>query len=123
MKGIFESFTKNDIKGILERLSEDVNWHVSGPQQIPYAGKRAGKEKVDEFFRLIGKSITHDKFEPQEFIARDDKVVVIGSEKFKVKFTNKAVINDWIMVFTLKDGKVIRFFEYGNTAVIANAFK
>src|SRR5450631_3428037 len=44
----YEAFTRGDAKPLLDSLSEDIQWHVSG--QSPIAGDYFGKAKVLEFF-------------------------------------------------------------------------
>lgn len=58
---------------------------------------------------------------PTEFIAKDDKVIVLGNSKWRVKATNKEYQSDFAHVLTVKDGKVSGFREFMDTAVRTNA--
>ena len=62
-------------------------------------------------------------FEPAEFIAQGDKVVVLGSSKATVKSTSRSYETDWVHVFTVKDGKVTNFAEFFDTAAATKAFQ
>lgn len=61
-------------------------------------------------------------FEPREFVADGDRVLVIGWERGKVKATNRMFQADWVMAFTVRDGKVAKFHEYSDTQAIAEAY-
>ncbi len=60
-------------------------------KNVPYAGTFNGIEAVTDFFTRLGvaeESLIHN---PTEFIAKDDKVIVIGNSKWRVKATNKRI--------------------------------
>ena len=48
-------------------------------------------------------------FEPREFIAHGDKVVALGHYAWRVKSTGREFGGDFAHVFTMSNGKVIRF--------------
>ena len=61
-------------------------------------------------------------FQPREFVADGDRVVVFGWERAKVKATNRTIELDWIMAFTVRNGKVSKFREYTDTKAVADAY-
>jgi ketosteroid isomerase-like protein len=122
VKEFFADFGKGDIPAVLNTLAEDVDWFIPGPVAIPYAGERRGRERVEQFFTSFGDSVEVQKFEPREFIARGDRVVVLGHEVLKVKSTSKVVDNEWAMVFTVGKDKINTFRSYEDTAALAAAF-
>jgi uncharacterized protein len=124
VKEAYAAFERGDIPGLLELCSEDIDWFTPGtPDSIPYAGRRRGHEEVKGFFSGLAASeeITH--FEPQEFIAQGDKVVVIGNYKGRVLSTKNEYDLAWLHVFTVRDGKITSFREYVDTAVLADAYR
>lgn len=62
------------------------------------------------------------RFEPREFIAQGDQVVVLGEERMRIKATGRIAENRWVMVFALRDGRIVRFREFDDTAAVAAAF-
>jgi ketosteroid isomerase-like protein len=48
---------------------------------------------------------------------------VIGWERVKVKATNRTIELDWLMAFTVLNGKIAKFREYTDTKVIAAAYE
>ena len=123
VREIFEAFGRGDIAGVLEHVSEDVTWRAPGPDVVTYFGDRRGHAGATEFFVQLGTNVDFEHFEPGAFIAEDDKVVVLGRERGRVKRTGKSFDNDWALVFTFDGGgKVAGFQCYENTAAIAEAF-
>ena len=123
VRSLFESFGSGDVPGILRLLDEDVDWHIKGPASVPYFGPRTGHEGALDFFGKLGTNVEFESFAPETFLAGGDKVVVIGSERGRVRATGKSFDNDWAMVFTVRDGKVTRLRSYEDTAAVAEAFR
>ena len=59
---------------------------------------------------------------PYEWIAQDDRVVTIGRYKATVNETGKTMDGPIVHVFTIRDGKVVRFLDFGDTAMMADAY-
>ena len=122
-QALYAAFGRGDIQTLLSGLTPDVDWTLAGPAEIPLAGQRRGRDQVAAFFKGVGEMIEFQQFEPQEFIAQGDKVVVIGHERGRVKATGCAFDEDWVPVFTLREGKVTKFREYYDTAAVLAAFR
>jgi ketosteroid isomerase-like protein len=118
----YEAFGRGDIPGVLDLLTDDVVWTFQGPSVIPFAGTYRGREGIAEFFSSVGEALEFEQFEPREFVAQGDTVVVLGYERSIAKTTGRGFEQEWAHVYTLRDGKVAtgRFFE--NTAAEAAAF-
>jgi ketosteroid isomerase-like protein len=118
----YEAFGRGDIPALLESLTDDVEWTLQGPSVIPWAGTRHGHEEVEEFFSLLGQTYDFERFEPREFVAQGDTVVVVGYERTRVKATGRTFEQEWAHVYTLRNGKIAkgRFIE--DTAAQVAAF-
>jgi ketosteroid isomerase-like protein len=123
VRSLFECFGRGDVPALLGLLDGDVDWHIKGPAEVPYFGPRRGHEGALDFFGKLGTSVEFENFAPQEFLAGGDNVVVVGTERGRVRATGKSFDNDWAMVFTLRDGKITKFRSHEDTAAVAEAFK
>ena len=56
------------------------------------------------------------------FVASDDRVVVLGRERVRVKSTGRTWACEWINAVTVVEGRIAGFREYTDTAAIARAF-
>jgi ketosteroid isomerase-like protein len=124
VKDAYAAFQRGDVQGVLALVDENVDWHaIKGAEgAAPHAGRRRGRAAVAEFFAQLGGSTEFSQFEPREFVAQDDQVAVIGDYAATVKTTGRSVASDWVMVFTVRDGKVVRFREWTDSAQLVRAY-
>jgi len=118
----YGDFARGDVQTLLGKFAEDIEWVIPGSKNNPLTGTYKGRDRVGEFFRLLSDLTELSTFEPREFVAQGDKVVVLGRETGRVKSTGRTFQSDWAMSFTLRDGKIVRFQEYADTASLEAAF-
>jgi uncharacterized protein len=118
----YEAFGSGDIPAMLGMLTDDVEFTLQGPPVIPWAGTHRGREGVAEFFSLLGENLEIERFEPREFVAQGDTVVVLGDERSLVKSTGRAFEQEWAHVYTLRDGKIAKGLFIEDTAAQVVAF-
>lgn len=109
VQGIYSAFGRGDVPALLNYLDENVDWEMVGPPNSPITGNRRGKSGATEFFVAVAQSEDMKAFEPREFIADGDTVVVWGFESFVVKSTGRAFQSDWAHLWWFKAGKVAKF--------------
>jgi ketosteroid isomerase-like protein len=112
----YEAVGRGDIPALLDLLTDDVEWTLQGPSVIPFAGTRRGREGVAEFFSLVGENLEFEQFEPREFVAQGDTVVVLGFERNLIKPTSRTFEQEWAHVYALRDGKIAKFLALEDTA-------
>jgi ketosteroid isomerase-like protein len=124
VKDAYAAFLRGDIAAILASVADDVEWEgVKGAEGVvPQAGVRHGKAAVAQFFQQVDETITFETFEPREYVADGDTVVAIGRYSGKAKPTGRGLAGDFAMVFTVRDGKVARFREFTDSAMLVRAF-
>jgi len=120
---IYAAFGRGDIPALLGAVADDVEWSIAGPPEVPHAGKRRGREEVARFFPVLAETEEFLQFEPREYIAQGDQVVVLGFLRSRVRATGRTYDNEWAMVWTVKDGKVTRFRTYEDTAAERAAYQ
>lgn len=118
----YAAFGQGDLPTLLNNLADDVVWFSRYTSNVPFAGEWQGHSGVTQFFTQVGESLEVQDFGIEEFIAQNDKVVVLGYEKVKVKSTGAEYKNEWVHVWTLKDGKAVKVKTYNDTATVAAAF-
>ena len=120
----YAAFGRGDIPALLGYMTDDIHWQpvIGTAKHVPFSGERKGKASVAEFFKRVAESEDFQQFEPREFVAQGDKVVAIGHYRAVTKATGKSFESDFVMVFTLRDGKVATFREFTDSAGINAAF-
>jgi ketosteroid isomerase-like protein len=121
VKAGFAAFGRGDLPGLLALMADDVEW-VSPGTGLPLAGTYRGRDGVADFFQKLSAETEILAFEPREFIGEGDRVIVVGWERVKVKPTDRTIELDWIMSFTVRDGKVAKYQQYTDTKALADAF-
>ena len=113
----YAAFQRGDIQGVLNQLTDDVEWIIPGPPDvIPHAGSRHGRSEVEAFFKTLDEIEEVQSFEPQEFIAQGDKVVAVVNYSMRVRSTGRVATDELVHIFTVRNGKIERFREYYDTA-------
>ncbi len=118
----YELFKAGDIKSLMDLYTDDADWENPKTENMPQTGKRRGKQEILEFLSLVGQD-ENLHFEPREFIAQGDKVVVLGDYGWRIKATGKEYESDFVHVCTFDDdGKITSFKEYLDTAAARDAY-
>jgi ketosteroid isomerase-like protein len=110
----YDAFGRGDINELLGLLDENIDWITPGPSDLPTAGHRHGRQEVAAFFQILNDIFQIELFTPRQFIAEGDRVVVTGDEVARIRSAGTTVEYVWAHVFELKDGRVVRFQEYGD---------
>jgi ketosteroid isomerase-like protein len=119
----YENFKTGNIDALLSLFSDEITWELPEMEGVPFGGKREGLENVIEFFATIGMTQEPLRFVPLEFIAQGDKVVSLGSYDWRVRATGHEFTSDFAHVFTFRDGKVVAFQEFTDTAACVAAHR
>lgn len=122
---IYDASTRQDGEFILSQLDEDVSWGItsSSTDVIPSHGIFKGKAEVARFFQGWAEAGEFKRFEAKDFVAAGDHVFCTLQYEFEVKATGKRVVNDDCMQhWTFRDGKVVRWRGYEDTAATRQAF-
>ncbi len=119
---MFGAFAKGNIEGITQTIAETSTWTYHGTDEIPYAGEFIGKEGVARFIQTIFEKVEILDFQIDKFIADGDTVVVLGSEKQKIKANQEVLSQKWVQVYQVEQGLITRMDEYANTAQAVKIF-
>lgn len=119
----YQFYKDKNIKGILGLNDDNVEWIGPESDIIPFAGSFHGKDQVAQFFSKLEQSQDVVRFEPQIFIAEDDKVAVTGIARWTVKATGQTYDSPWVHIFTVRANKIVRFEQHGHTAAAEAAYR
>src|SRR5258708_285321 len=122
VKDLYSAFQRGDIQAILDATDPNIVWTDHGPASVPIFGARQGQAGVTRFFSLLSELTDVEEFEPKEYIAQGDRVVALGQYRFRVKATGKSYDTDWAMAFIIRDGKMVQFDEFMDSAAVVEAF-
>jgi uncharacterized protein len=124
IQSLYAAFGRGEIATIINAMAPDVDWHVNGRRQdYPLLGRWQGRDQVQKFFQGVAEHEEAKDFSPREFFAAEDRVFVLGHYAWTIRKTGRGVASDWVHVFTIKSGKVVKFQEFNDTAQFAEAYR
>ena len=124
---MFDAFDQGNIQAGLDIYAENVDFQSpvtrTSPSEISWAKPRHSRMEVAEYFEELFEKVQPERLETIWFTAQDDRVIVEGKNRGTAKSTGRSYEHDWVMVFTLRDGEIVRFRHYYDTADIVTAFR
>ncbi len=122
VRSLYQAFAAGDIESISQVISPTVEWIES--EGIPYGGVFSGYDAVLEgVFAKIGTEWTDFTAQVDEFIEAGDVVFALGTDSGTYKATGRSMCASAASVWTLKDGKVVKFRQYIDTLAVVSATK
>jgi len=122
----FAAFGQGNVQGALDTFAESVDFQSpvtrTAPAEISWARPRHRRAEVAAFFKELSDKMEIERIETLGFTAQGDRVVVEGRNRGTVRSTGRTYEHDWVMVFTIHEGKIIRARHYYDTADIVVAF-
>lgn len=123
VKQVYAALGKGDLPTVMQMLADDVEWDMPHPREIvPFGGKWQGKEEVKKFFATMHETVETKQVQVHEFVAENNKVVVICTMKLLAKPTQQEWENDVVAVWTLEAGKVKQMRDFMDTVQAVTAF-
>jgi ketosteroid isomerase-like protein len=107
----------------MDMIADDVRWRSlgDGAAGAEFTKECGSKQEVLRYFEQMGAQWTLISYDANEFIAQGDCVVMLGSCEWKHRQTGKAVKTPKVDVMRFRDGKIVDFMEYYDTAAVSAA--
>ena len=121
VQSAYAAFGRGEVSAILSLIADDVEWKFFGSRGLPYTGTFRTKDEIAKWFASIPEVDDILVFEPREFIPAGDKVTVLGWERTQARPSGKVFETEWVHVFTVRDGRVARFWGIYDTEASAAA--
>jgi ketosteroid isomerase-like protein len=122
VQGMYEAFGRGDIATVLGALDPDVEWWEAEnfiyADNNPYIGPQAVLQGV---FARIGGEWENFSVSPREVLDAGETVVGHGYYAGIFRANGRGVRAQFAHVFTFRNGKVVRFQQYTDTAQFRDA--
>ncbi len=120
IKGLYQAFEQGDLPSILNILDPNVEWIES--EGIPYGGTFIGHEAIlHGVFHKIGAEWDNFQATVEEFIDAGERIITLGIDRGIYKATGKPMEAATVSIWTLKQGKVVKFVQYIDTLKVVQA--
>ena len=105
---------------LFENLSPDFEWHEM--DGFPYGGiYHSRQELMEGVFQHIENDWDGFEAVPHEFLLSGDHVVTLGHYRATFKKTGKSMNAAFAHVYTLSDGKIVKFRQFADSATFKQA--
>jgi len=122
IEAAYAAFGRGDLPAIRGMLSDDrLDWTFHGAAGMPYTGSWHSADEVIRWFESIPRVEEIEAFEPREIIAAGEHVTVLGWERTRSRATGRIFESDWVHVFTVRGGRIVRFWGLYDTQAAAGA--
>ncbi|HSB28499.1 MAG TPA: nuclear transport factor 2 family protein [Pyrinomonadaceae bacterium] len=122
VREIYEAFGSGDVPGVLSKFAPDIHWMEAEnfiyADRNPYIGPQAVLEGV--FLRFVSEW-NNFTVTTEAVLGVSDQVVTLGSYSGTYKATGKSVQAQMVHVWTIADGKAIKFQQHTDTKQFADA--
>jgi uncharacterized protein len=124
IQSLYNAFAQGDAAAVLGAMHPEVEWNEAEnspyADQNPYIGP--GRVGQDVFGRIMA-DFPNFTVSPEQLVADGDMVVAMGRYRGIHAGTRKALDAQFAHVWTIANGKVVRFQQYTDTAQYERAMK
>jgi ketosteroid isomerase-like protein len=120
VKNFLAALGSRDKQGLLALSAEDIEWIIPG-ENWPLAGTHRGHAGLENLLQKANETVETSYPEPPEFIAQEDRVLVVGFATGKIKATKRTFEDHWVFDIAVRNGKLTNVREYVDTQALARA--
>jgi ketosteroid isomerase-like protein len=122
-KDTYAAFLRGDFDSFMRDIADDIEWVTPGPSDLPWAGTVRGKQALEAYLGMLAQGLDVQRFEPYQFIAQGDTVVVLVHTGATVRHNQRSYTNEEVNVLAYRGGKVVRFQTFLDTEAAAAAYR
>jgi ketosteroid isomerase-like protein len=122
-KDAYAAFVRGDLESVMRDMAEDIEWVAGGPADLPTSGTVRGKRALQAWFGTLAQGFDIQRFEPYQFVAQGDTVVVLIRSEGTVRHNQRRYTNEGAHVLTFRGGKLARFQGFEDTEATAAAYR
>jgi ketosteroid isomerase-like protein len=122
VQSLYDAFARGDVPAVLGSLSAGIDWREA--ENFPYADRSPyiGPDAVLQgVFMRVGTEWEGFGATPERLLDAGDTVVALGRYTGTYKATGKSVNAQFVHIWSLENGKAVRFQQYTDTLQFAQA--
>ncbi|VAW23858.1 hypothetical protein MNBD_ALPHA11-1289 [hydrothermal vent metagenome] len=113
---MYAAYGAGNMDALKDTLSENIKWIYHGPDAIKHADTYSGKAGVMKFFDNVNEHVEYLDFQPNQFIAQGNMVIVLGNEKQKILKNGEILEQGWVQIYTVNSDLIDKMEEFSDTA-------
>ena len=118
IRGLYEAFGRKDLPAMLAVLHPEVEFYQS--TLLPWGGIYRGQEEAKRFFTTLVEHV-ESRVDVDNIIDAGEHIVAVGHSRGRVKASGNAFEVAVVHVWTMRQGKALRFENYLDTPTMLRA--
>ena len=106
------NFQQGNIPAIIDACTDDVQFFLYKVPNAPFTGSFYGKEGIQQFFATLSQFANYTVFEPKDYFAQGDSVIVLVHQTATIRSTGKNFDHEICMHFKVRDGKIAYYYGF-----------
>jgi ketosteroid isomerase-like protein len=112
---------KGSIGVLMSNVTDDVVYRASAPATTPVGGEFHGREGVIDHFRRLFELVEVSEAKPEGFLEMGHKIVMLGSEKHRLRSTGEVFLIPFCAIFTFRSERISELFMINDYSHLASA--
>ncbi|HVN27797.1 MAG TPA: nuclear transport factor 2 family protein [Candidatus Binataceae bacterium] len=121
VRRLYQLMNDGDLPAVLELVDDDVELFLFGSARVPWAGHWRGRDGVARFAQAMA-GAAEVKDYPELVVGAGDSVIAVHRPQVRIRATGRDASFNVVHVLNFRNGKIIRFREYADTAGWESAF-
>lgn len=118
IKNVYQAFATGDIPSVLKPFDDNIEWTET--EGFPYGGTYTGANSIlENVFMKLGTEWENFAAVPDEILDAGEKIVALGHYSGKYNASEKNMRVPFAHVWTLRDGKIVKFVQYTDTLKVS----
>lgn len=127
VQSVYASFGRGDVAAVLDLIDDDVDWgrtiQAPGATVVPHLQHGIGKAAAISYFTAVAETMEFHRFSPHLFATDGaEHVMAVLDLDMTVRTTGARVAFDEVHVFTVRNGKIVRYRPFLDTAQLIEAY-
>lgn len=120
IRNLYSAFAQGDVPAVLGAMDAGIEWTEA--EGFPYGGTYTGANAIlENVFMKLGSEWEGFSAVPGEFLDAGDNIVALGNYSGKYNTSGKNMKVPFAHVWTLRDGKIVKFVQYTDTLKVSEA--
>lgn len=120
---VYATFLRGDLDRIFGLVSDDTEWIVYGPAELPFTGEFRGPNGVKRFLEGLVTTQEDVKVEINDRMSQGNKALFLGTYTARIPATGKTVAVSFAHVWSVENGKITRLIDFFDTAAVKDAYQ
>jgi ketosteroid isomerase-like protein len=118
----FGATKSGDISAVLAVVDKDAVFEAQGPATVPIYGRFIGHEGVKRFIATLRELFDTLAFEVRKAVEAEGFAFAFGYMQHRLRKTGRVFKSEWALVCEVKDGKILTYKMFEDTAALAAAY-